>query len=90
MRLFKFGMVGAVAASLAVATSAMAAGPSGSTAAPVSGVRTATTLKHASKQSDGSSAAIGYGLAAIVGAGIIAATIEGTDNSSNARPDSQG
>ncbi|HEX7656439.1 MAG TPA: hypothetical protein VF404_05525 [Sphingomonas sp.] len=56
----------------------------------MSGVRTAATLKHASKQSDGSSAAIGYGLAAIVGAGIIAATIEGTDNSSNARPDSQG
>lgn len=89
MNLLKTAAVGAIALSM-TATSAMAAQPTGPAAAlavgstaPVKNVRTATTLRHGSNQSDGDSPVVGYVLAALVGAGIIAATIAGTDNDNN-------
>jgi hypothetical protein len=82
---------------MATATGAVAATPTRSAqampaaqVAPVAGVRSATALRHASSQSDNGNPAIGYGLAALVGAGIIAAVIVGTDNDSDARPASSG
>lgn len=95
MRVFTWGMASAIAVSM-VATSAIAAQSTRSAVAlpsataPVSGVRAATPLKRTSSQSDGGSPVVGYVLAAIVGAGVIAATIEGTDNDSNYGPDSAG
>jgi hypothetical protein len=97
MDLFKRTMAGAIVVSMMTATGAAAAMPTRSAqampiaqTAPVSGVRSATALRNASSQSDGDSPAAGYILAAIVGAGIIAAVIEGTDNHSDARPVSAG
>ena len=98
MRVFKLAAAGAIAVSMVAATSAMAAQPVRSTSALPNGpmvtaqnFRTATPLKHKSNQSDGSSPVIGYVLAAVVGAGIVAAAIEGTDNDNNYRtPSSPG
>jgi hypothetical protein len=100
MRVFKQTLAGAVCLSMLAGTSAMAASPTRSAvalpaqSAPVSGVRSATPLKHTSNQSDGSPA-IGYALAGIVAAGIVGAVIIGTDNDSDYRtptspPDSSG
>jgi len=92
MRLLKYAVAGAMATSLVVATGASAAGPTRSAAAlsvqqaPVSGVRTAAAIKHASKQSDEGSPALGYGLAAVVFAGVVAATVFGTKNDSDYPP----
>jgi len=91
MRLFKGATSGAIILSMLAATGAMAAPTRSATAipavqkAPVTGVRTAATLKHASRQSD-DSPVVGYVLAGIMGAGIIAATIVGTDNDSDYPP----
>lgn len=96
MHILKTIAVSMIAVSVG-ATSAFAAPPVRSAhavpaayTAPVSGVRVATPLKHRSAQSDGSSPALGYALAAVVGAGIIAAVIAGTDNDSHSRPSSAG
>ena len=88
MGVLKWGAVGAIAVSM-VASSAFAADVSrsaqalpGAQAAPTAGVRTAAPLKHKSNQS-GDGAAAGYVLAAVVGAGIVAAAIVGSDNDSD-------
>ncbi|MGN6375842.1 MAG: hypothetical protein ACTHMG_09835 [Sphingomonas sp.] len=87
MRFFKLAAAGATAASMMLASSAIAARPTSSAAllAPVKGVRSATALKHKSNQA-GDSAAIGYVLAAGMAAGIVYATIEGTKNDSHYPP----
>ena len=89
MGVLKWGAAGAIAVSM-VASSAFAAEPSRSAqalpqaqSAPISGVRSAAPLHRKSQQSDAGSPAIGYALAAVVGAGIVAATIVGTDNDSD-------
>jgi len=95
MRLLKGATSGAVVMSMLAATGAMAAPTRSATAmpvvhkAPVTGVRTAASLNGASSQSDGTPV-LGYVLAGIMGAGIIAAAIEGTDNDSNYPPVSGG
>jgi hypothetical protein len=92
MRLFKFAAAGAMAVSLVAATGASAAQSASSAAAlavpaaPVNGVRSAAPIKHASKQSEGGSAFLGYGLAAVVLGGVVAATIAGTDKNSDYPP----
>ena len=92
MRLLKLAVTGVMAVSFVAATGASAAQTARSasaipaSSAPVTGVRSATPIKHASKQSDGSSAALGYGLAAVVLGGVVAATIAGTDNGSDYPP----
>jgi hypothetical protein len=78
-----------------IATGAAAAGPTRSgaaiSAAPTAAsLRGATPLKHVSRQSDAGSPALGYALAAVVGAGIIAAVIVGTKNDSKTPPSSPG
>lgn len=85
MRLFKLAVAGAMAVSVVTATAASAA-QSANSAAPVSGIRAATPIKHASKQSDGGSPALGYGLAAVVLGGVVAATIAGTHKDKNYPP----
>ncbi|TPG38609.1 hypothetical protein EAH79_15945 [Sphingomonas koreensis] len=97
MRVFKFAAAGATALSMVIASSAIAA-PTRSAAAlpsaqnaPVSGIRAATPIKRKSSQSDGSSAALGYGLAAIVLAGIVVGTVTAVDdNNSNNNASSPG
>jgi hypothetical protein len=97
MRLSRYVMAVAAAASMAAATGAVAASPTRSAVAlssfqkaPVTGLRTATPLKHKSSQADGDSPALGYILAAVVGAGIVTATIVATDDDSDASPVSPG
>jgi len=90
MHMFKFAATGAIALSMIGTTSAIAAQPSRSAAAvpasaPVTAqnLRTSTPLKRASSQSDEGTPAVGYVLAAVVAAGIVAAAVAGTsDNSS--------
>jgi hypothetical protein len=90
MCLLNYAAAGVIAVSMMGASSAIAAQPIRAATAlpanatvPVNGLRTATPLKHASRQSDGGSPAIGYVMAAVVGAGIIAATIAATDDDSS-------
>lgn len=97
MRLFKCILAGAVAVSTMAATSAIAAGPTRSAVAlpsaqnaPVNGVRTPTSLRNASSQSDSGSPALGYVLAGVFAVGLAAATIAATNDDSNNRPDSSG
>jgi hypothetical protein len=97
MRVFKLAAAGAIAVSMIAATSATAAEPMRSLSALPAGsmvtaknFRTATPLKNRSNQSDGTSPAVGYVLAAVMGAGIIAATIAATDDDSKTPPSSPG
>jgi hypothetical protein len=86
MRLFKFAAAGACAASMVAASAAVAAPTTHSAAALAptqASLRTSTKLAHKSHQSEGGSQALGYGLAAVVAAGIVGAVIIGTDNSNN-------
>ncbi|MBY8829373.1 hypothetical protein K7G81_14695 [Hephaestia sp. CMS5P-6] len=95
MRLMKFAMAGTAAASMLVASGAIAAGPVRSAAAvpavqsaPVNGVRAAPALKHRSSQSDEGTPVLGYALAGVFAAGLVAATIVATDHSSDSTPPS--
>ncbi|MGN6271340.1 MAG: hypothetical protein ACTHM0_15760 [Sphingomonas sp.] len=96
MRLLKFTLAGAIAVST-LATSAIAAPPTGSTGArpsaqhaPVTGLRSATPIRHASSQSDEGSPVLGYALEGVVAAGLVAATIVALDDDSNSHPASPG
>jgi hypothetical protein len=92
MRVFKLAMAGAMAVSVVATTGATAAQTTRSTSAlptssaPVNGVRSATPIKYSSKQSDDGSSFLGYGLAAVVLGGVVAATIAGTDKDSDYPP----
>jgi hypothetical protein len=96
MRLFKVAAAGASAASMLIASSALAAQPvrasqSMPVAAPtMAALRTATPLKHKSLQAEGGAPVLGYALGAVVLAGIVAAGIAGSDNGSDAPPSSPG
>lgn len=87
MRITKSIAGAAIAASMIAATSA---GAVDLAKAPTSGVRTTATAKHKSNQAEGGTPVLGYALAAVFAGGLVAATIAGTDNSSNARPASNG
>lgn len=95
MRFLKGATSGAIVISMLAATGAMAAPTRSATAmptnqsAPVTSTRTATQLQGASSQSDGTPV-LGYVLAGIMGAGIIAATITATNDDSHYRPVSGG
>lgn len=89
MHLFKFAAAGVLSVSMVAVTSALAAQParpaalSGNAPAAVNDLRTATPLKHKSRQSDEGTPTLGYVLAAVVAAGIVAAGVAGSsDNSS--------
>ncbi|TPG20914.1 hypothetical protein EAH87_06085 [Sphingomonas koreensis] len=97
MRVLKFGLVGATLLSIAATSGAIAAEPLRSAAAlpgvqkaPVSGVRAVTPLKRKSSQSDGASPALGYGLAAVIAAGIVVGTVTAVDDNDHRYPDSNG
>ncbi|MGN6277466.1 MAG: hypothetical protein ACTHM8_01925 [Sphingomonas sp.] len=84
MRPFRIATASIIAASFIAATGASAAGPTRSAIAmpiqkaPIHGVRSATPGNYVSKQSDDGSSFLGYGLAAVVLGGVVAATIAGT------------
>jgi len=76
MRLFKLAAAGAIAVSMIGTTGAMAAQPLRSANAPAAAnLRIATPLAHKSNQSDGGSPALGYVMAAVIAAGIVAGTV---------------
>lgn len=91
MRVFKLAAAGAAAASMIAATGAIAAQPVRSAAAmpttaqsvPINNFRTATPLKRKSSQAEDGAPILGYVLGAVVLAGTVAATIVGSDNSSD-------
>ncbi len=97
MRLTKYAVAGATAVSMLMATAAVAATPMRASQAmpalqhqplPVNGVRSAAPLKRASYQSDGGTPVLGYVLAGVFAAGLVAATITATDDGSDSTPPS--